>query len=143
MPEEYLNALWIALATFGVGLLAVASRVVKAWGDRLVDRLTQRIEDEGLRSKVELARTEIGSAVDMISQTAVRALKEASKDGKLTPDEAKEAMAMTVAETRRRFSQEFWVGLMEKLELDEEGIEDWIRAQAEAYIYRSKGAAGD
>ena len=134
MPEDPMMFLYGALALFGAALLAVATRIVKAWGDKLVDKIT----DEGTRAKAELARDEVFAVVDMITHTTVAEMRAKSVDGKLTKEEAAEVMATAVGEARRRFSPEFWQTLMGRMGLDAASADEWIRGQAEAHIFRTK-----
>lgn len=128
---------WMAVATFGAGLLAVVTKILTAWGDAQV----AKIKNDDLRGKVTLAKNEIGDVVYMISQVLVPEVKKAAEDGKVSPEEREKLRARAVELARERFSPDFWKELMTHLGV--ENLDEWIIGQVESRVFRMKMDRGE
>jgi hypothetical protein len=128
---------WMAVATFGSALLAVATKILNSWGDAQV----AKIKNDDLRGKVTLAKTEIGDVVYMISQVLVPEVKKAAEDGKVSPEEREKLRKRAVELARERFSPEFWKELMAHLGV--ENLDEWIIGQVESRVFRMKMDRGE
>jgi hypothetical protein len=128
------SVIWMAVATFGAGLLAVLTKILSAWGDAQIAKL----KNDDLRGKVTLAKNEIGDVVYMISQVLVPEVKAAAADGRVTPEEREKLQRRAIELARERFSPEFWNSLMEHLGVPVAGLDEWILGQVESRVFRMK-----
>lgn len=129
------------LATLVAGLLfllpvlfRLAARLVEKVGDAWIDK----IGDDRTRTRVELAKGEILTAVGMVGQTLAPEYRAAAADGKITEEERAHLRQTALTEAKRRFGPSFWTDLMKRLELPPSEQDAWILAQVEAYVFQSK-----
>lgn len=122
--------IWMAVATFGAGVLAIATKILSAWGDAQI----AKIKNDDLRGKVSLAKDEIGDVVYMISQVLVPEVKAAAADGKVSPAERDKLRARALELAHERFSPEFWDDLTKHLGVP--SLDEWILGQVESRVFR-------
>lgn len=143
MNWDQITAALVAALVAGIGifmpvLFRLVSRLVNNVGNAWIDK----IQDDRTRSRVVLAKDEIGTAVEMISQTLLPAIRQATADGKVTPEEGKRLRDLALAEAKNRLGLEFWHDLMQRMGLPVEKLDEWILAQVEAHVFRHKQANG-
>lgn len=129
------------LAALAAGLFIVVpvifrllSRMLEKVGDAWIDK----IGDDRTRTRVELAKGEILTAVGLVGQTLAPEFRAAAADGKITDEERAHLRQTALTEAKRRFGPSFWTDLMQRLELPATDVDAWILAQVEAYVFQSK-----
>lgn len=127
-----LNALipLLALAvTIAIGMLA-------EWLRRKAGQVQQEVIRESFLAAIfELERV-ANDAISATNQILVEALREAAEDGKLTKDEAQDAMRMAV----EYFMTHLTPGALQILQAAYGPVEAWIEEYLEAKLAQSKGS---
>ena len=113
------------------GLLAS----ILAWvGVKLTTYINQKIKHEGLRNVLTWATDAAISAVKETAQVYAGALKDAAADGKLTPEESKEAMSQAMTALKRNLGVNGLAELERVLGHDSKGLESFLVGQLEAAV---------
>ena len=108
-------------------LIALTKAAVKA--------LSAKTKESKLKEVLADVESAVSTAVDSISQTVVSEIKEKSKDGKLTSDEAKQVLSLATTKAETLLS----VSTMAYIAENGSAIADYLVDKVEAYIALKKG----
>ena len=118
--------LYIQYGTVVLGLLLSAL----AWG--AIRLVMAKVKSLKIRDILFRFGTELRSVVLEVNQTYVKALKEASADGKLTDEEKKEALERAIKKLKSNLGMNFLKKLARILGLS--SVEEWLVTQAESMV---------
>jgi uncharacterized protein YnzC (UPF0291/DUF896 family) len=133
-----LNAYAVEIAEILLPVIALFLAVVIAYGAALLRKKIEEIDNEIARQSLSVALTEAESvgidAVRATNQVLVDKLKEKSKDGKLTEDEARDAMGVA----KDYFVVHITSGSLEILEASLGPVREWLEGFLEAKLAAEK-----
>jgi uncharacterized protein YnzC (UPF0291/DUF896 family) len=135
----------VALSAFALDLVEILLPVIAlflvvliGYGVALLRKKIEEIDNEIARQSLSAALTEAEAvgidAVRATNQVLVDELKEKSKDGKLTEDEAKEAMGVA----KDYFLEHITCGSLEILEASLGPVREWLEGFLEAKLSAEK-----
>ena len=133
-----LNAYAVEIAEILLPVIALFLAVVIAYGAALLRKKIEEIDNEIARQSLSVALTEAESvgidAVRATNQVLVNELRAKSEDGKLTEDEAKEAMGVA----KDYFLGHITSGSLEILEASLGPVQEWLEGFIEAKLSAEK-----
>ncbi len=133
-----LSAFAVELAEILLPVIALFLAVLIGYGAALLRKKIEEIDNDIARQSLAAALTEaelVGiDAVRATNQVLVDELKEKSEDGKLTEDEAKEAMGIA----KDYFVEHMTSGSLEILEASLGPVREWLEGFLEAKLSAEK-----
>lgn len=133
-----LSAFAVELAEILLPVIALFLAVLIGYGAALLRKKIEEIDNDIARQSLAAALTEaelVGiDAVRATNQVLVDELKEKSEDGKLTEDEAKEAMGIA----KNYFVEHMTSGSLEILEASLGPVREWLEGFLEAKLSAEK-----
>ncbi len=133
-----LSAFAVELAEILLPVIALFLAVLIGYGAALLRKKIEEIDNDIARQSLAAALTEaelVGiDAVRATNQVLVDELKEKSEDGKLTEDEAKEAMGIA----KDYFVEHMTLGSLEILEASLGPVREWLEGFLEAKLSAEK-----
>jgi uncharacterized protein YnzC (UPF0291/DUF896 family) len=133
-----LSAFAVELAEILLPVIALFLAVLIGYGAALLRKKIEEIDNDIARQSLAAALTEAESvgidAVRATNQVLVDELKEKSEDGKLTEDEAKEAMGIA----KDYFVEHMTSGSLEILEASLGPVREWLEGFLEAKLSAEK-----
>lgn len=133
-----LSAFAVELAEILLPVIALFLAVLIGYGAALLRKKIEEIDNDIARQSLAAALTEaelVGiDAVRATNQVLVDELKEKSEDGKLTEDEAKEAMGIA----KNYFVEHMTLGSLEILEASLGPVREWLEGFLEAKLSAEK-----
>ena len=133
-----LSAFAVELAEILLPVIALFLAVLIGYGAALLRKKIEEIDNDIARQSLAAVLTEAESvgidAVRATNQVLVDELKEKSEDGKLTEDEAKEAMGIA----KDYFVEHMTLGSLEILEASLGPVREWLEGFLEAKLSAEK-----
>lgn len=133
-----LSAFAVELAEILLPVIALFLAVLIGYGAALLRKKIEEIDNDIARQSLAAVLTEAESvgidAVRATNQVLVDELKEKSEDGKLTEDEAKEAMGIA----KDYFVEHMTSGSLEILEASLGPVREWLEGFLEAKLSAEK-----
>lgn len=133
-----LSAFAVELAEILLPVIALFLAVLIGYGAALLRKKIEEIDNDMARQSLAAVLTEAESvgidAVRATNQVLVDELKEKSEDGKLTEDEAKEAMGIA----KDYFVEHMTSGSLEILEASLGPVREWLEGFLEAKLSAEK-----
>jgi len=134
------NQFWVETLNALIPLLAFAATIAIGMLAEWLRRKAGQVQQEVIREAFLAALCELervaNDAISATNQILVDALKEAAADGKLTKEEAQDAMRMAV----EYFMTHLTPGALEILQAAYGPVEAWIKEYLEAKLAQSKGS---
>ena len=119
-------------------LLALVSPIILAlfgWGTIEVIRLIRsKVKNENLSGALERAANAVATAVGATTQVLVAELKEKASDGRLTSEEARQALNATLQRARDGLGANGLAELRNVLGNGDDALDKWLIDQIEARI---------
>jgi len=133
-----LSAFAVELVEMLLPVITLFLAVIIGYGAALLRKKIEEIDNDIARQSLAAALTEAESvgidAVRATNQVLVDELKEKSEDGKLTEDEAKEAMGIA----KNYFVEHMTSGSLEILEASLGPVREWLEGFLEAKLSAEK-----
>ena len=131
---SFLLPILLALITAAGTLALYGLKILTAKAKAKLESITDENDRKYTQDILKQAEDFISTAVVETNQTLVDNLKKANEDGKLTPDEIKQAFELTYATIEDLMGDE----LKEALALTVPNTEAWIKSKIEYYVNLNK-----
>lgn len=120
---------------FLIQIAAPIAAALLSWGMIELNRLVRiKVANEQLRGALDRATNAVGAAVGATTQALVADAKAKAKDGKLTKDEASQALTAALQRAREGLGANGLSALRGVIGTDEQAIDRWLVDQIEARI---------